>query len=422
MARKVEGSPVQIRKYEVFEISEALQAIKKEMGPDAVIISTREIRKEGFGLFSRPMIEVTAAVDPPSPMEQARRMEGETSHRDVSTPDSERFDDLLEAAGRVEREDPAIGSVLEELRAVKESVEALRAAQGPSTRIAWSRVQETCQELKEMMKALSLPAERDRGDDFHPTLAAVFNRLISNGVDRTIASELLQITKRKLGPDDLWKEDFVENYLKEMIKSMVQASVALEQPKPGGKVVALIGPTGVGKTTTVAKLAAHQFRKKGKVTLATLDTYRVGAVEQLKIYAKIIGAPVVVSESRLRESIAERKEGELILIDTAGRSHLNASQVEELHALARLGTPIETHLVLSSNTRERDLEEIIDRFSSITINYLLFTKTDETRNYGALLTAMRKKGKPLSYLTTGQRVPEDIEIATPKRVADLVLN
>ncbi len=407
---------MQIRKYEVFEIAEALQAIKKEMGPDAVILSTREIRKGGFGLFSRPMIEVTAAVDPPSPIEE------KSSRRDVSPAQYDAFGDLLEEAGRTGRGDPAIGSILEELRALKESVDVLRAVNAPSQSAAWSRLHETCQEMKEMMKGRTHSAEQGGTPDLHPTLAAILQRLISRGVDQTIASDLLQMMNRKLGPEELWKEDFVENYLKEMIKSMVQASLVMERREQGGKVVALIGPTGVGKTTTVAKLAAHQFRKKGKVTLATLDTYRVGAVEQLKIYAKIIGAPVVVSENQLREVVARRQAGDLILIDTAGRSHLNPSQLEELKILSRIGTPVETHLVLSSNTRERDLNEIIDRFSSIPIHYFLFTKTDETRSYGSLLTAMRKKGKPLSYLTTGQRVPEDIEIATPKRIAELVLN
>jgi flagellar biosynthesis protein FlhF len=415
---------MQIKKYEVFEIAEALQAIKKEMGPDAVIISTREIRKGGFGLFSRPMIEVTAAVDPPSPMQQ-QRSGGEPLRRGISTRQPEAFDDLLEEADRTRGTDPAIGSVLEELRAVKESMEALRKSN--------LGMRDELFGMKSRF-ALSIPRsaiQNPQSEGLHPTLASLFNRLVSNGVDPTIASDLLQMMKRKLGPDDLWKEDFVETYLKEMIKGIAQASVAMAHPiaegkerprEPGGRVVALIGPTGVGKTTTVAKLAAHHFQRKGKVTLATLDSYRVGAVEQLKIYAKIIGAPVVVSENRLREVVSRRQEGELILIDTAGRSHLNAAQLGELNALTRIEASLETHLVLSSNTRERDLEEIIDRFSAVPINYFLFTKTDETRNHGALLTAMKKKGKPLSYLTTGQRVPEDIEIATPKRIAELVLN
>ncbi|MCG3110474.1 MAG: flagellar biosynthesis protein FlhF [Candidatus Manganitrophus sp. SB1] len=417
---------MQIKKYEVFEIAEALQAIKKEMGPDAVILSTREIRKGDFGLLGRPMIEVTAAVDPPSPMQQQRErreteersdpVRGERSRRDVSTGESKGFGDLLEEAGRTGGADPAIGSVLEELRAVKESIEALRKSNLGMR-----------EELSAMKSRSHFPIPHTalghpQSNDLHPTLTAIYRRLVLNGVDQTIASDLLQVMKRKLGPEDLWKEDFVENYLKEMIKGMAQAAVAMERPKQGGKVVALIGPTGVGKTTTVAKLAAHHFRKKGKVTLATLDTYRIGAVEQLKIYAKIIGAPVVVSEDRLKEAVARRQEGELILIDTAGRSHLNASQLESLAVLSRIEAPVETHLVLSSNTRERDLEEIIDRFSAVPISYFLFTKTDETRNYGSLLTAMRRKGKPLSYLTMGQRVPEDIEVATPKRIADLVLN
>jgi len=411
---------MQIKKYEVFEMTQALEAIKKEMGPDAVILSTREIRKGGFGLLSRPMIEVTAAVDPPSPMRQRRGAgagdRGSAAEPSRSIGHSEEFDDLLEKAAGKGIGDPAIGSVLEELRAVKQSIEDLRKSS------LGIREELLGMKRRSFSTVLHPPLGPSPSGALHPTLAAIFMRLVSNGVDPTIASDLLQIMKRKLGAEDLWKEDFVESYLKEMIKGIAQASVATERPKTGGKVVALIGPTGVGKTTTVAKLAAHHFRRKGKVTLATFDTYRVGAVEQLKIYAKIIGAPVVVSEGRLREAVSRRQEGELILIDTAGRSHLNALQLEELNTLSRIDAPIETHLVLSANTRERDLEEIIDRFSAVPINYLLFTKTDETQSHGSLLTAIRKKGKPLSYLATGQRVPEDIEIATPKRIADLVLN
>ncbi|MGB3941254.1 MAG: flagellar biosynthesis protein FlhF [Candidatus Manganitrophaceae bacterium] len=423
---------MRIKKYEVFEIKEALQAIKKEMGPEAMILSTREIRKGGFGLFSRPMIEVTAAVDPPSlmgPGVKDQRAESSVGRGEVPTGSAggggmvahpaqeqaeegaEAFDALLEESGRRGESGPEIGFIREELRVIRESIEALRIG---------------------ARHAVPIPEMHQRNfSDLHPTLTTLSERLILNGVDREVVDDLIGVMRKRLRTEDLWKGDFVENYLKEMIKGIVQAPMAgvtgrfplpgRQKERDSGRVVALVGPTGVGKTTTLAKIAAHQFRRKRKVTLATLDTYRVGAIEQLKIYSKIIGAPVVVAEGPLRERLARRGEGEWIFIDTAGRSHLDAARIEELRALVRFDVPVETHLVVSSNTRPSDLTEIVDRFSTIPIDYFLFTKTDETRNHGSLLTALRKKGKPLSYLTTGQRVPEDIEIATPKRIADLVM-
>jgi flagellar biosynthesis protein FlhF len=406
---------MRIKKFEAFEMSEALRAVRKEMGPDAVILSTREFRKNGgvFGLLGRPMVEVTAAMEPPDP-------EG---RRTGKAPGD--FGAVLEEIRRAGASDGATPSIQGELNAIKEAIEALRAPGPGQGARGLLQLQETCAEMQEMLKTLTEHAHRQRREreiaGAHPTLIALFDDLISNGVDPEAAMGLFDVMKRKLSEDDLWKEDFARRYLKDLIQKKAPAPPPTSKDPKGLEIIALVGPTGVGKTTTLAKLAANQFKRK--VTLATLDTYRVGAVEQLKNYAKIIGVPVEVAFSgrELRERLARRKEG-LVLIDTAGRSHLNASQVDELKELGKMGLPVETHLVLSSNTKEADLNDIIDGFSVIPIHYLLFTKMDETRTYGLLFNAIRKKGKPVSYLTMGQRVPEDIERATPKRLTDLVLN
>lgn len=404
---------MQIKKFEAFQMSEALRAVKQELGPDAVILSAKEVRKDQgvFGVFGRPMVEVTAAVDRPAV----------TISVDEPSPE---FSSLLKEAPGSPRREPETSGLQNELRAIRESIGAIQTSLACGATRQMAGIQDTWSEMKGLLRGLVEQREANERAGLHSTLVALFDRLIENGVDRDTAVDLLRSMKQKLSPDELWKTDFVRHYLQDQIKAMVQVGGAIECAGDRPKVVALVGPTGVGKTTTIAKLAAHHYRQTGRVTLATLDTYRVGAVEQLKIYAKIIGVPVDVAASggELREVVARRKEGDLVLVDTAGRSHLSASQVAELKDLGKVGIPVETHLVLSSNTKEADLDDIVDRFSVIPIDRLLFTKTDETQTYGPLFATMKKKGKPLSYLSTGQRVPEDIEAATPTRVAELVLN
>jgi flagellar biosynthesis protein FlhF len=404
---------MQIKKFEAFQMSDALRAVKQELGPDAVILSAKEVRRdEGvFGVFGRPMVEVTAAVDRPAVTVSVEESPAE-------------FAAFLKEAPGPARPEPESGDVQKELRAIRGSIGAIQASLTVGYKQQMAGIQDTWSEMKGLLRGLVEQRESSERAGLHSTLVALFDRLLENGVDRGTVVDLLRLMKRKLSPDELWKTDFVRQYLQDQIKAMVQVSGPLECAGDRPKVVALVGPTGVGKTTTIAKLAAHHYRQTGRVTLATLDTYRVGAVEQLKIYAKIIGVPVDVATSggELREVVARRKQGDLVLVDTAGRSHLSAGQVAELKDLGKVGIPVETHLVLSSNTKESDLDDIVDRFSVIPIDRLLFTKTDETQTYGPLFATMKKKGKPLSYLTTGQRVPEDIEVATPTRVAELVLN
>jgi len=194
-------------------------------------------------------------------------------------------------------------------------------------------------------------------------------------------------------------------------------------PKKRG-LVALIGPTGVGKTTTIAKLAA-QFAlvEKKKVGLLTIDTYRIAAVEQLKTYSQIMDIPIKVAHSPadVTSALEQLSDRDLVLIDTAGRSQKNTIYVHELRSL--LGAaPIETHLVLSASTKLHDMTDQIDRFGGATqIDRLLFSKLDETTTYGTTYTVAATSKLPVSYLTTGQKVPEDIELADGHKLAAMVI-
>jgi flagellar biosynthesis protein FlhF len=196
-----------------------------------------------------------------------------------------------------------------------------------------------------------------------------------------------------------------------------------EQGEP--KAVMIVGPSGVGKTTTIAKLAAlYALRQKRRVALITLDTYRVAAVEQLRVYGSILGLSVDVALTceDLGGMLKMRKSADLILIDTAGRSPLDQMALRELKQVVGPNREIEVHLLLSAATREADLAVVLNRFLTLPVKSLIFSKLDETTQYGSVLNVLHQTGLPLSYLSTGQRVPEDLEVASPKLLADILLN
>jgi flagellar biosynthesis protein FlhF len=211
-----------------------------------------------------------------------------------------------------------------------------------------------------------------------------------------------------------------------LLRSRLMESIEVTGPHAEtSKIWAFIGPTGVGKTTTLVKLAAHfQIRMKKKISLLTIDTFRIGAQDQLQTYARILGVPMEVAHSpeELGQAIQRNWERDLLLIDTAGRNPGDAAMMEELKAFLTIHPAIENHLVLSATTKDGDLARVVQRFSLLPIASYIITKLDETEEYGPIFNQLLRYRRPLSYLTNGQRVPEDIELATKVRVANLVLN
>ena len=195
----------------------------------------------------------------------------------------------------------------------------------------------------------------------------------------------------------------------------------------GCRSICLIGPTGVGKTTTIAKLAAaFKLRQKQKVGLITIDTYRIAAVDQLRTYANIIGVPlkVVLTPTELVAAMKEMGDCDTVLIDTAGRSHTDQLKLNELTQFIAAGKPSEVHLVLSSTTTQEAIEAAVERFSAVRVDpapQIIFTKLDEAVSFGVLLNVARIAARSLSYLTTGQDVPDNIEVGQPRRLARLIL-
>jgi flagellar biosynthesis protein FlhF len=231
--------------------------------------------------------------------------------------------------------------------------------------------------------------------------------------------------QKQLRPDHLKQADFVKDRLAEHIEKLIPTAGPIKKTKTAAPhVVALIGPTGVGKTTTIAKLAANlQLKEKRRVGLITIDTYRIAAIDQLKKYADIIRANlrVVGSPDDLRNAVASMNDCDYVLIDTAGRSPNDAMKLSELRNFLSSAQPDEVHLVLSMTCSQEAVELAIDRFNNVRADRMIFTKLDEAPHVGMMLNIVRKVNKPVSYLTTGQDVPEDIEDGRGKRLAQLIL-
>lgn len=387
---------MQIKRYEAVDMQEALKLVKGDLGPDAVILSTKQVKKDNgvFGIFSRQVVEVVAARD------YAEKQQGKAPSGKP-------------AAGFIESDEflkEEIKKIRDDMRGTPVELKDMKAELGL---------------LKGYIQELLREGEQEQLRSLADNLVMFFRRLVSEGMDRRIAYRLVQILNNRLSEDQKNDTDEINRYGLELLQKQVRTTGPLCNRKDGRKIAVFIGPTGVGKTTSIAKIAAkYTLIDKKKVALITFDTYRVGAVEQLKIYAKIIGIPVdiVLSPSELCGVIERKKDAELILIDTAGRSHKDIAYINELRELTGQPAEIACHLALSATSSNVVLSDIIGRFRDIKIDGLLFTKLDEADNFGAVFSTMINAQRPLSYFTTGQRVPEDIELASSERLGRLILN
>ena len=252
----------------------------------------------------------------------------------------------------------------------------------------------------------------------------LYQDLLHCGVDAWLAQKLLFLACESLTTAQ-------RRSRQALLRAVAQAAMAIvpgpstQNGMPGKKVVAFIGPAGVGKTTSIAKLAAHlALKKKKKVVLMTLDGYRIGAVEQLRTYAGLMGVPFrfVDRMSDLARTVEENNQRDYILIDTAGRGPRDLNAMNDLAAFLKQSANIERHLVLSATTKPSDLRRIMDHFEICGPDHLLFTKLDETSTPGPILNELVRTQKSFSYYSDGQRVPEDLHAVSRDRIIDIVLN
>lgn len=260
------------------------------------------------------------------------------------------------------------------------------------------------------------------------SLREQYAQLLSQEVAKELADEVIGQVRQRLSAEQMSDVNAVQTAMRQALAELIPTDPTAGGVRPTDdgrpRTIALIGPTGVGKTTTVAKLAAtFKLRQKKKVGLITLDTYRIAAVEQLKTYAQILSLPmhVAMSPAELVAALDKCKECDVVLIDTAGRSQKDDPRLDQLSAFLAAANPHEVHLVLSSTCTQPVLLHTIERFSRVRADKMIFTKLDEAVTYGVMASVARRVGKQLSYVTTGQEVPHQIEPGRSSRIAELVL-
>ncbi len=281
-------------------------------------------------------------------------------------------------------------------------------------------------DLKRLVHTLVNEQRQGRVPAVPEGLLAAYHSLVRHEVCREVAEHVVRALHRDVRPEYLSQPGYVRDKLIDQIdRSVAVTGPVVRKQADGPHVLALVGPTGVGKTTTLAKLAANlKLKDRHRVGLVTLDTYRIAAVEQLKRYADIIGSPlrVVSNPDELREAVTAMADMHFVLIDTAGRSPNDAAKLGELRELLGAIKPDEVHLVLSCTSTPSCIDLAVREFDKVRVDKIVFTKLDEAAHAGVVLNVAHRSRKPLSYVTTGQDVPNDIEVACGRRIAERLVD
>ncbi len=371
---------MKVKKYIAPTMPEVMKKIRKDLGKDAVILNSKEIRTGGFfGFFTKPSLEVVAALDP----------------EPIYTEKSKDTDQFKKTTRPIR----------DEKNSAKE----------------YNRF-----EYGEMQSLLrSLANEKSHSNHLPPDILKIMNQLEEQGVQQELRNVISKQMLKKWYQENSEQEanEKLLNWLREVLLSI------LPEKGFGGfqydkRFLNLIGPTGVGKTTTIAKIAADAvLNKKKKTALITTDTYRIAAIEQLKTYAEILNIPLEVAYNHEDFNKAKQKfhDYDVILVDSAGRNFKNAKYVADLEHIYQFNEEMENYLVLSLTSKHADMVKIVSQFEKVPIDKLVFTKKDETETYGDILNICHQTGIGVAYITIGQNVPDDIKEGSRQHILNLVI-
>ncbi len=376
---------MKMKKYNAPSIAEAMKAIRADLGEDAVILNSKVVvTKKFFGLVKKKSFEVVAGID------QVEKKQAMPSLPDLnsSSPQPASPKPVLaatEEAATINRE------LIKEITDLKTMMEKLQ------RQSVQSQYPDELLSFIDYLRSQELSIE---------LITAISDELFSHFKGRT----------EEIAFDDM--RIVTEGYLRDRLRGVEIGGLSYDK-----KYINVLGPTGVGKTTTIAKMAARAvLEKKKKIGFITTDTYRIAAIEQLKTYAGLLQAPVeiVYSAEDYKQAIEKLDYLDLIFIDTAGRNYKEAKYVNDLAQLIDFGELAESFLVVSLTAKERDVESIIEQFENLPIKKFIFTKLDETNSIGTIFNLMIKYNKGLAYYTDGQEVPEDIEPGDTGKLLELL--
>ncbi len=364
---------MKIKKFTAVTMAEAHEKIRGELGDGAVILHSKETASGGFfGLFQKKAIEVIAAIDPETERHGARKTRKKQ-----------------EKESRAEQ--------------------VTHGNNGNQDRI-----------LKELSELKTMVNRMKRKDSEEILPDPVLSTLKEQGIDDDIYTQIEETVNNS---EDKRKSDF-EARLAAVKDALMSVMPKNEKDLLTKKYINVIGPTGVGKTTTLAKLAAHySMGKSVKMAFITTDTYRIAAIEQLKTYASILNIPMEVAYNAQDFNLACQRFShyDIVFIDTAGRNFRNSRYVEELQTILSFEEEVESYLVLSLTSKQQDMDAVVQQFSTVPLTGFIFTKIDETTSYGSIVNMTAKYGIPPAFLTNGQDVPDDLLPADKEVIADHIL-
>lgn len=409
-----------IKKFTAKTEAEAIETAKKELGENLVVMNVKNIKKKGFlGFFKSSLSEVTVALEEEHEQDRTSQLFG--TKKETSCPLVP--DSVWEKKENVVKQETtkvsgnAITSSEETGKAIVEKLDGLQnLLQKQLTKAEEDKKEDIKEEIKD--KFIS--------DETMTFIKLLYNTMVENEVKDSYANELIGEIQSKGKPD--MQMDFVlSNVYQKMILKFGQAKlIGPAEKKP--KVVYFVGPTGVGKTTTIAKIASKFcVEEKKKIALLTADTYRIAAAEQLRTYANILEVPfrVIYTPEEILQSVEEFKDVDYILVDTAGHAHQNEEQKQAILGFIHStdeNIDKEVYLVVSATTKYRDLVGIADAYKAVDNYKLIFTKLDETTALGNLYNLRLYTGAPLSYVTCGQNVPDDISPFNPQSTVKQILS
>ncbi len=401
-----------IKKYIAKTEAEAIENAKKELGNDVVVMNVKETKPKGLFSFLRSKItEVTVALEDENEKYSPLRKESSTKSASASAETQKKSESTTSIEEKLEN--------LQNLLVSKLQSEEERKTQQKSAEVVSDS--ETVEE-----KAEEVPAEAEEKDEeYLKFLKVLYNMMIDNEVDEHYANQIIDGLDKGYKPSQNFDHLLAGVYQRMILKFGKPEIIGPAQEGP--KVVVFIGPTGVGKTTTIAKIASqYAVEQKKKVALVTADTYRIAAAEQLRTYANIMQVPfrVIYSEEDMVAAIKDFADFDYIFVDTMGHSHRNEEQRDNtknlIEAIERVAES-QCYLVLSATTKYKDLLKIVDNYKVIADYHLIFTKLDETYTLGNLLNLKLYTNTSIAYVTCGQNVPEDIEVFNPQKTVKVLL-